>query len=271
MSIFKEPRASPPCSMSGAKAMSDFIWLIAGAAIPSIVLMLWFYNKDKSRPEPLRLVFKSVLLGFLGTVPAIFLELLLEGAGNFLLGSSSFLPILLADLFRVAWTSFVTAALVEEGIKLFCIKTFLYKKAAFDEVMDGIVYAVCVSLGFAFAENILYGLSDRGTLVLRAFTAVPMHAAAAGIMGYWIGMAKRQVDAKISKSLVGKGFGVAVLFHGSYDFFLFASAAFPLLALPCVVLAITVLLLGLLHLGSLVKKAKAVDDVLAALHSQSLP
>jgi len=247
--------------------MNDLILLIVGAAVPSIVLILWFYNKDKARPEPLRLIFKCVLLGFLGTIPAIVLELLLEGAGSFLNAFAFGSKGVPGELFRVAWMSFVTAALVEEGIKLFCVKTFLYKKAAFDEVMDGIVYAVCVSLGFAFAENILYGLSDRGSLVFRAFTAVPMHAAAAGIMGYWIGIAKRQTDPKLGKAAIAKGFCLAVLIHGFYDFFLFLGEAFPSVALPGVFCAIIVLVFGLVHLGRLIKKAKAVDDVAAILHA----
>ncbi len=255
--------------------MTDFILLALGAALPSAVLILWFYNKDKARPEPLRLIFKSVMLGFLGTIPAVIIELLLEGAAEFLGGFFSASPGFsrgsFGTLARVVWTSFVTAALVEEGIKLFCVKIFLYKKAAFDEVMDGIVYAVCVSLGFAFAENILYGLSDRGALVFRAFTAVPMHAAAAGIMGYWLGMAKRQADPKTARAFIAKGFSFAVLTHGFYDFFLFLVGAFPPIALPSVFLSMLVLIIGLAHLGRLVKKAKASDDISAALHRQDPP
>ena len=59
------------------------------------------------------------------------------------------------------------------------------------------------------------------------FTAVPMHAAFAVIMGYYIGLSKYyQGAARTEKSL--KGLFYAVVLHGSYDFVLFQDD-FPLL------------------------------------------
>ena len=87
-----------------------------------------------------------------------------------------------------------------------------------------------VSLGFAAFENIFYVMEGGiGVAVMRMFTAVPMHAAFAVIMGYYIGLSKYyQGDARIEKSL--KGLLYAVLFHGLYDFFLFQDDM-PLLGL----------------------------------------
>ncbi|MBU1081714.1 MAG: PrsW family intramembrane metalloprotease, partial [Spirochaetes bacterium] len=163
----------------------------------------------------------------------------------------------LPGLVGVAWTSFVTAALVEEGVKYFFLRRYLFKNPAFDEVMDGIVYAACVSLGFAFAENLMYGLNGGWTLLFRAFTAVPMHAAATGVMGYWLGMSKRSGDPARASAYRRRGFLSAVAVHGLYDFFIFAGS-YAALGAVVTLLAATRLL------RRLVRKAKETDDSDAA-------
>ena len=221
--------------------MRDFAILVVGAALPSLVLIIWFHRMDHKRPEPIGLVGKSVLLGFLATIPAIFLEMLVDLP-------SGYLPRVLS----ITWTSFVTAAFVEEGVKYFILKRWLFKLSAFDEIMDGIVYAVCISLGFAFAENIMYGLGNGMVLIIRAFTAVPLHATATGIMGYWFGMAKR--DSAKAVPLMRKGFLAAVLVHGLYDFFLFTGTILALGSLVVLIIAFRYLLI-------LVRTAQTADDV----------
>lgn len=222
--------------------MLDVVVLIAGAGIPSLLIILWFYRMDKKRPEPAGLLGKAVLLGFLAAAPAVAIELLVDIP-------ASFLPGLLASI----WTAFVTAAIVEEGLKYFVLKRFVFRKPAWDELMDGIVYAVCVSLGFAFAENLLYGLASREALILRAFTSVPMHAAATGIMGYWLAMAKAEAQPTLRKQYAKKALWTAVAIHGLYDVFLFIGGLFALGAL-------VVLAAALSSVKRLVQRAKEQDD-----------
>jgi protease PrsW len=220
--------------------MLDYVILVAGAALPSLVLIIWAYRLDHKRPEPLGLVSKSVLLGFLATLPAIIIEMLVDLPAG-----------LLPHLPGIVWTSFVTAALVEEGLKYLLLKRWLFRLTAFDEILDGIVYAVCLSLGFAFAENLMYGLGDSKTLFLRAFTAVPLHATATGIMGYWFGRAKRQPGR--AEALMRKGYLAAVLVHGLYNFFLFTRTVFAFGALLVLVMAFR-------HLMVLIRLAQSADD-----------
>ena len=49
--------------------------------------------------------------------------------------------------------AFFLAAIPEEVAKLFMLWLLLRKNPFFDEHFDGIVYAVCVGLGFAGFEN----------------------------------------------------------------------------------------------------------------------
>lgn len=215
--------------------------LVTGAALPSLVLIIWFYRLDYKRPEPVGLLGKCVLLGFLATIPAILIEMLVDLPAG-----------IMPRLLGITWTAFVTAAFVEEGIKYFILKRWLFRLSAFDEIMDGIVYAVCISLGFAFAENLMYGLGDGTALILRAFTAVPLHATATGIMGYWFGMAKR--NPAQAGPMMRKGFIAAVLVHGLYNFFLFTGT---ILAFG----ALVVLAMSFRYLMVLVRMAQAADDL----------
>ena len=143
--------------------------------------------------------------------------------------------------------AFIVAALVEEGIKLLTVRFYIYSKPEFDEITDGITYTITASLGFACFENILYSTGGLATVLLRGFTAVPLHAIAAGIMGYYIGYSKFSGTNQIIKGLF-----LAVLIHGLYDFFLFTNSALGYLVLP-------LLALGWMSLRRLHKKALALD------------
>lgn len=71
------------------------------------------------------------------------------------------------------------------------IRLFAYRRKAFDEPFDGIVYVVMVGMGFATLENIGYVLQHgMGTGILRIFLSVPAHATFAILMGDHLGLAK---------------------------------------------------------------------------------
>jgi protease PrsW len=229
--------------------MIDIAILVGGAALPAAVLIVLFYRADRARPEPVGLIGRSVLYGFIATIPAIGLELVVDLPAKSMPG-----------LLGIVWTSFVTAALVEEGVKYFFLRRYIEKNPAFDEVMDGIVYAACVSLGFAFAENLMYGLNGGWILLFRAFTAVPMHAAATGIMGFWIGLSKRESDPRKAAANRKRGFLTAVMIHGLYDFCLFSGS---MLAFG----AFAVLLVSTRLLRAYMRRAKILDDTYAGVHS----
>jgi RsiW-degrading membrane proteinase PrsW (M82 family) len=233
--------------------MFDLAFSVLLAALPAVVLLAWFRRQDRARPEPVGLLGRSVLYGFLATVPAAALELLLLR-----FGPSG------PRLLSAAFDAFVVAGLVEEGVKYFFVRRYLLRRPEFDERMDGILYAACVSLGFAFAENILYGYADRTVLFFRSFTAVPMHAAVSGILGYWIGRAKLEsprVGSRLARSEPAgadrppralRGLWEAAFLHGAYDFFLFTRSAWALMAVP-------VLLAAVIRLLFLVADAKRRD------------
>ena len=224
--------------------MTSLLMSLFFAALPALFILLYFRRLDRARPEPIGLISRSVLYGFLAVLPAAAIEL----AVGFVAPERSTLG---SRLFY----AFAVAGLVEETVKLYFIRRYILRRREFDERADGIVYAICVSMGFAFVENFLYGYRDAGVLFARAFSAVPGHALFSGIMGYYIGMSK--IEADKPRAWV-RGLAWAVALHGLYDFFLFSGL--PLAVLP-------LLVAGWLVLVRLFKKAARADAADRDAHS----
>ena len=186
------------------------------AVVPALLFVLYFYRRDSQKREPVLLIWKIFILGFFSVIPAVVIELFLEPFTQ--------LPYFYQSIFAKA---FIVAALVEEGIKLVVVMLFVYNRSEFDEITDGIVYTITASLGFACFENILYSTGGLSTVLLRAFSAVPLHALASGVMGYYIGMTKFR-----HRTVIIKGLLVAVIIHGLYDFLLFTNTALAFLVIP---------------------------------------
>ena len=193
------------------------------AVVPAVFLVRYYYRQDKGKPEPKKLILKIFFLGFVIVIPVSLLEFLISSYVEAYFAGT---PLLFAFLH-----AFVVAALIEEFGKLWVVKRYAYKDVHFDEIMDGIVYMVIASLGFACHENIFYVLdAGWGVALIRAFTAVPLHAFASGWMGYYLGRAKFASSEQEKKDLIKKGYLIAVMIHGTYDFLLFAAPQFEFIS-----------------------------------------
>ena len=118
--------------------------LILATILPSILIISFFVYSDKFK-EPQGEIIKVFLYGILITIPAFFLNTVIS---EFFYSNTRVSPGLI--------TSFLTAAPVEEGLKLLVLYHLVYKMKDFNEPIDGIVYGVTVSLGFATLENFYY-------------------------------------------------------------------------------------------------------------------
>ena len=181
------------------------------AVLPPLLIAYYIYKKDKYEREPKRLIVKGFIFGCIGIIPALFLEIICN---------QSIFP----NLFLYV---FFGIALIEEGVKYFFLRRYLYTKEEFNEPMDGIVYAVMISLGFATIENIGYVLNHPGQetqiAIIRMFTAIPLHAVCGIILGYFVGLAKFS-DNKTS--LLYKGLFLATFVHTIYNYFIFLGQGF---------------------------------------------
>jgi RsiW-degrading membrane proteinase PrsW (M82 family) len=201
-----------------------FLILLFVAVAPGLFLLWYFYHRDKFEHEPKKLIFKIFFFGSLTVIPAIIFEVILEKAFD----------AFTSGVLNVFLVCFIAVAPVEEILKFFVVRNWAYNRPEFDEIMDGIVYAVSASLGFATLENIMYVLSNGlGVGVIRAFLAVPGHAMYGAIMGFFIGRAK--FNAPHASRLMTTGVLLAILFHGIYDFLLLTKTAFAVLVIVLLV------------------------------------
>ena len=187
----------------------DGMYLLALAIAPSIAILVFIYTKDKYDKEPLKFLLLLFGLGCLTVIPACILELVIQGFAGF----NESLPSVLVE-------AFLGVALIEEGVKYFVLRLAAGKRCRhFNQMYDGIVYAVYVSLGFATVENILYVFQGGLTTgIMRALTAVPCHAITAVAMGYYLGIGRFRVDSRDRKKYMALSFIVPVILHGIYDF-----------------------------------------------------
>ena len=112
------------------------------------------------------------------------------------------------------------AGVTEESLKFIAIIFFVRNMAEFDEPMDAIVYGTLISLGFATLENFEYVFNSQSAAesmqiaILRAVTAIPLHACCGVIMGYFFGLYAFSGRRKyLIKSLF-----LPMIFHAIYNF-----------------------------------------------------
>ena len=195
--------------------------VIALAVLPALILIYYTYQQDKLQREPVKNLVKAFFYGWMSVFASFLISLPSMRLGLFSQELKS-----LGDAFRMA---FFGAAVPEESAKLLLLWLFLRKCRDFDERMDGIVYAVCVGMGFAAFENIEYlaasGTDWVTTGIGRSLTAIPGHFAFAVIMGYYYSL--NHFD-KYRAPLAGlKMWLYPVLAHGLYDTIAMSAAVTP--------------------------------------------
>ena len=109
---------------------------------PIILILIYIYKRDKYEKEPMGLLAKALAGGAIITLPIIFIEIFL---GDLFHSSNT-----IANAF---YEGFVVAAFTEELFKYLLFVIIIWKNRNFNELFDGIIYAVFISLGFAAVEN----------------------------------------------------------------------------------------------------------------------
>lgn len=218
------------------------------AMIPLPLLWFVFWWLDRYEPEPLRYKFAAFVWG---GVVAVAIALVLETwAANAL------------DLSDNQVATFV-APLVEEPAKcLFLLLTLLRMRRVIDGVLDGMIYAGLVGIGFAFVENIGYYVSSyttsadyqiagaegaTSTFIVRGIFSPFAHPLFTAAFGVAMGLAVSR-KSKTAKILIGfaglaASAGLHMLWNGSLSYGPDNGSAFFLayLALAAILIGATVL------------------------------
>ena len=176
--------------------------------VPSLLILIYFFLSDKFK-EPKGTIALVFGLGVLICLPAGIINEFMEV--NF---SNIFSERLLYSFLGPAWG--------EEILKFLILYTIVLKRNEFNEPMDGIVYGVVASLGFATYENYDYvfrlaetwNIDPAQMALWRSYSAVPMHGLNGCIMGFYFGKYAFTADKKyLVLSLL-----IPFLLHGFYNF-----------------------------------------------------
>lgn len=183
------------------------------AIAPSVVFILWIYFKDRYEKEPLKSLGKFFFLGVVVSVVGIVIEGMLMKV-NVWNGYSYYI-----------YVSFIVAGFTEEGLKAIILIPCLMKEKNFNEKLDGIIYSIFLSLGFATVENIIYVLYDSGPQVLqlgitRGLISIPAHIMFAIAMGYYVSKYKFSVEKLKKREYLIMSILVPIILHGVFDFIL---------------------------------------------------
>jgi RsiW-degrading membrane proteinase PrsW (M82 family) len=215
--LLTTPRLPPLRRLGAIGLPPNRALAMACLVVPLVLSLAWlaFVRRfDRAHPEPVWLVGVTFVLGAFATVPAGVAEHLLASASPWLdpnlvtFGGQTFALPLAFLVFTVV------VGLSEEASKRLAVH-FAVRRPEFDEPVDGIVYAIVASLGFAAAENIRYfalGRMSAPLVIARCFMSVPAHMFFGAVWGYALGA--KLVDPK-TRSWAWLLFAAAC--HGLFD------------------------------------------------------
>lgn len=189
------------------------IWLFLVPLIPTILWIAYFSSRDWIEKEPKRYLFYAVMLGAISTF------FVAEAEGFFL--NATGLRFFLGEVSIYGFGSMLIVGTVEEVAKYLTMRLSFFRSGYFNEISDGIIYAVAIGLGFAFIENIFYAMQfGLETTIIRSFFTPIFHASAAAASGYFL--AKSSLQKDYSFRYIGLILAIAI--HSVSNFLLVATA-----------------------------------------------
>ena len=208
--------------------------LVILAAIAPVAVVIWYiYRKDRKQPEPTKLLIKAFIYGILSALLTLVIVIPFEAITEFANDEVS-------NIGSAIFNAFFMAAIPEELAKLVMLWLLLRKNPHFDEKFDGIVYAVCIGMGFAGIENVMYlagGIEDGSWIsigISRALFSIPGHFLFAVLMGYYYSLYYWGIDRSLkAKTMI---LVAPVLAHGLFDGILFCMNVDEGLAVICLFL-----------------------------------
>lgn len=224
-----------------------------------LVLVLWI---DRYEAEPFWMLATAF---FWGALVAVFFAFLINTAGFVVVAAAT-------NSMRAGRTfgAVISAPIVEETAKaVILLLFFFWKKDEFDGVLDGIVYAAMVGLGFAMTENIQYygkAVMEGGgggltfVLILRGALAPFSHPMFTGLTGIGLGLARQSGNNAIKWIAPPLGLMAAISMHSIWNGsgVLFGGGAFVLtyvlIMIPAFFIMLVVIILALRREGQIVRE-----------------
>ena len=186
--------------------------VLLAIVLPALLWVGYLYYKDRLHPEPLLKLGISYVLGFGSAGLCWLLFDLIDAQGWFRD------PMWLIEHDRQGFLVYALVVIgpLEELTKLLPFLLICTRFKAFDEVIDGIIYASMVALGFASLENILYmQFVPVDELMARAVSSPLVHMVFATTWG--LAYAWARFSGRSTLLWTTLGLIVSALAHGLYD------------------------------------------------------
>jgi RsiW-degrading membrane proteinase PrsW (M82 family) len=224
-----------------------------------LMLVLWI---DRYESEP---VWMLATAFFWGAMVAVFFAFLLNTASDLAVQ-------VMTNSARTghAFGAVISAPIVEESAKALILLIFFFaKRDEFDGVIDGIVYAAMVGLGFAMTENIQYygkavmqggGETLTFVFILRGFLAPFSHPMFTSMTGIGLGLARQSRNGFIKWIAPPFGLIAAISMHSIWNgsAVLLGGGAFLLtyilIMIPAFFIILVVIALALRREGQIVRE-----------------
>lgn len=227
----------------------NHLFALALGILPSFIWLIFYLRKDM-HPEPK----KWLLLIFLAGMAIAPLVTVVEWqAINFFNFLNSISPFIFNDFFKDFTTVFIAIAAIEEFFKFLVVRLALRKNPVFDEPADAMIYMIVSALGFSAIENIIVMYSYMPNIFLnpalplivlafRFIGATFLHTLSSGIIGFYYALSlAKTADTNSGRSLLMiKGFTLAILLHGLFNYFIVISkeSAVIYLSIPLLIIFI---------------------------------
>lgn len=198
--------------------------LILPVLLPVLFWAAYLYHKDRHQPEPLGNLLLCFALGIVAAGISKAMYIGLEPLGL------RFDAVALAESNGTALFAYALLAIgpIEELAKMLPFLLVVLRLKAFDEPLDGIIYASFIALGYAAVENYHYLDFLTGTeAAARGFAGPVVHMLFASIWAHWITQAWLKKASIVGPAILG--FTLAASLHGLYDFMVLR---YPVAALP---------------------------------------
>jgi RsiW-degrading membrane proteinase PrsW (M82 family) len=180
-----------------------------------VMILLWI---DRYESEPLWMLATAF---FWGALVAVFIAFIFNSSVQIMAAIATHSQEIGQNVGAV-----ISAPIVEESSKAFILLVlFLWKRDEFDGIVDGIVYAGMVGLGFAMTENILYygrALHEgqdtlKVLIVLRGIASPFAHPLFTGMTGIGLGWSRQSNNGFIKLVAPVVGFMLAILLHATWN------------------------------------------------------
>jgi RsiW-degrading membrane proteinase PrsW (M82 family) len=227
-----------------------------------LALVLWLDRYEAEPAAQLALVF------FWGALVAVIIAFVFNTLGAFLVG------VLVSESAGEVSGTVLFAPVVEETAKaLVLFGLFFFKRDDFDGVVDGIVYASMVGLGFAMTENIQYygGAALEGGVpgslrlfILRGAMAPYSHPLFTSMTGIGLGLAAQTRGRVLKFAAPAAGLALAMLLHSLWNLSasthpLFYLAVYFLVMVPVFIGVLVAVFYGLRREGRIVREQLQID------------